>query len=319
MSRAVVLLPAVSRCAASVVTARGTLARWTAQGDRVAAAGTRDGSILRPWFEWPGKSLPVAALSRQFDAGDATGSNWMRADPSHVRADMATARMLACGELGLSMAECRSIERSLKPLFGDAGFEFEASRTDRWYLRAAIGTELPQAASPDEAIGDDLKLHLPQGAAGKRWRLLFNEAQILLHNHEVNAARAARGAVSVNSLWFWGTGALPDFARTQLKQCCSDRPELRALAALAGIESLPLATAKSASSAEAGTANETVLFDLADLRDRVLEEEWLVPLDQAMADKRWDSIDLAFASGERFVVRRRHRLRFWRRVGELGS
>ncbi|HOX73022.1 MAG: phosphoglycerate mutase [Dokdonella sp.] len=319
MIRIILLLPAWKRCVASAVVASGTLARWSARGDRLAGNASPDEGILRPLFEWPGKDLPIAALSRQFDAGDAAGSLWMRADPAHVRADMSTARMLACGELGLSIAECRSIERDLKPLFGDAGFEFDACRTDRWYLRAAKGSELPHAASPDDAIGDDLKLHLPQGPAGKRWRQLFNEAQIALHNHPVNAGRIARGAIGVNSLWFWGAGALPDYVRTQLRSTSSNRPEMRALAGLAGIESLPLGQRTIADSVESPGSDGSVVLDLVDLRDRVLEEEWLLPLDRAMARRRVESIDLRFASGEHVVIRHSHRLRFWRRVDELGS
>ena len=189
MSKLVLLLPAWNHCVASTVIANGTLSLWAARGDRPGNLGTSETDAAKAHFEWPGTSLPVAALSRQFDVGDAQGSAWMRADPSYIRADMVTARMLACGNLGLTTVECASIASDLKPIFGDAGFEFDAWGSERWYLRAPVDSQLPQCANPDLAIGDDLKLHLPHGPAGRHWRQLFNETQIVLHNHPVNAAR----------------------------------------------------------------------------------------------------------------------------------
>jgi hypothetical protein len=297
--------------------ATATLARWTTRGDRLDCAPATFEGALEPYFDWPGHSLSVAALSRQSDCGDATGSAWLRADPAHVRADMATARMLACGELGLDPAECAEIARDLKPLFGDAGFEFDAPRSERWYLRAPPGSQLPQCASPDQAMGDDLKLHLPEGASGKRWRQLFNDAQVILHNHPVNARRAARGAVSVNSLWFWGAGVLPDFARSPLAGVLSNRPEVRALARLAGLSAQPLEGGAWHEAIGAAASAPAMLLDLLELRDGALQDDWLAPAEAALAGGRINQVVLEFASGERFRVRQSHRWRFWRTVRGL--
>lgn len=316
MTTAILLLPEWKRCAMAPTLAQGTLSAWWSRGDPAAALGAEAG-VLRGLLDGPGRSLPVAALSRQFDAGDAAGSAWLRADPAHVRAEMTTARMLACGELGLSQAECVEIERALKPLFGDAGFEFEATRPDRWYLRASGATDLPACASPDEAIGDDLKLHLPQGPSGRRWRQLFNDAQIILHNHAVNAARARRGAVGVNSLWFWGAGVLPDFVRAGVGGVLSARPEIRAMANLAGIPSRPLEPAAFGELLAMPASDAPLLIDLADLREQALETGWLRPVQAALRGGRIRRVELRFASGQRRIVRDFHRLRFWRRLRGL--
>ncbi|HMM66521.1 MAG TPA: phosphoglycerate mutase [Dokdonella sp.] len=318
MITAILLLPEWKRCAASPGVAEGVLAGWCARGDHLPAVEPGD-AMLRGLLDWPGNAMPVAALSRQFDAGDAAGFAWLRADPAHIRADMSTARMLACGELGLSPAECASIEAGLKPLFGDAGFEFEACRTDRWYVRAPSASDLPSAASPDEVIGDDLKLHFPTGPAGRRWRRLSNEAQIILHNHPVNAARARRGAVGVNSLWFWGAGLLPDFVRAGVCGVLSPRAEIRALAALAGVSSGPLEPATFEAALASPAAESPLLVDLVDQRAQALEAGWLQPLQAALRQRRVGRIELRFASGERLRVKDSHRLRFWRRLRGLRS
>ena len=316
MNRAFLLLPAWNRCLGSINVARGVLSRWCARGDASSTQSAGFDVALRELIQWHGKSLPSAALSRNADFADALGSAWLRADPAHVRADMATARMLACGDLGLAPDECAQIAKDLQPLFGDAGFEFDARLPNRWYLRASMGSELPQCASPDEAIGDDLKLHLPQGASGKRWRQLFNESQIILHNHPVNQRRLARGAVSVNSLWFWGAGVLPDWARSStIKRIASDSTEIGGLAALAKIPVRPL-TDECIDEMLSERDDGDDLIDLSELRGDPLET-CLGSVDRAMRQRRVDSVDLIFVSGERFRYRSFNRLRFWRRVAEL--
>ena len=90
----------------------------------------------------------------------------------------------------------------------------DAPHPSRWYLRIAPGVRLPSFADPADALGTDLGDALVGPAAGdgadaRRWRTLLTEAQVVLHNHPWNARRAAEGKPPVNSLWFWGGGALP--------------------------------------------------------------------------------------------------------------
>ena len=315
MIRACLLLPDWTRCVASEAVAKGVLSRCCARADRLESGAIGFQAAIREVLRWGGTSLPAAALDRQIDVGDAAGSSWLRADPAHVRADMVTARMLACGELGLSAEESAGLARDLMPLFGDAGFELDARFPNRWYLRAPIGSDLPECAWPDEVMGDDLKLHLPQGAAGKRWRQLFNDAQIILHNHPVNAQRAKRGAVSVNSLWFWGAGVLPDWVRAEVSLILSEGLEIRGLAKLADIpvQTLDLQALDDMFS---NTLPGDLLVDLTAFRADALESRLLL-IEQGLGKRKLSGLDLLFASGERFRYQARHRLRFWRRITEL--
>jgi hypothetical protein len=317
MTRAFLLLPEMKRCVAAQSVARGVLARWVSRADRVADAESGMDSALKSALRWHGTHLPVAALTREYDAHDASGHLWLRADPAHVRADMTTARMLACGDLGLDAAECIKISRDLKPLFGDFGFEFDACTSNRWYLHAPLGADLPDAASPDEAMGDDLKLHLPKGAAGKRWRALFNEVQVLLHNHPVNQARLERGAVSVNSLWFWGAGALPSWVKADLQCVFTDAIVITELARLAAVKTVPLDVQMFTDSIRAFEGESSVLLDLTGLRGDALDRDWLQAVDSLLQRRDLTDVQLVFESGERFRVRPMHRFRFWRSVREL--
>ncbi len=312
MNTVTLLLPPRRVLAADAALAGGELATWLARGDALAAAAAGRETALRESFQFAGTTLPVAALTRQADCNDAAGALWLRADPAYVRADMATARLLACGEFGLSAEECEALLRPLKPLFGDSGFPIDAPAPSRWYLRAPAGAQLPAFTPPEQAFGDDLRLHLPEGNEGRRWRSLLNEAQIVLHNHPLNAQRIARGQLPVNSLWFWGAGSLPQWIKTPLARVLTGEAVLAALAAQASCAVLaPRADAL------AGFAGETLL----DLDDpavlATLAQDWLPAVQQALAQGHVDLLQLRFVDGARARYRHADRWRFWRRVRPL--
>jgi hypothetical protein len=250
----------------------------------------------------------VAAVTRQRDAGDAAASAWLRADPAYVRPDINGARLLAYGQaLALTREEVDELLRPLRPLFGDAGFPIDAPASSRWYLRLPREARLPAFNGPDEALGADLFEHLPEGPEGRRWRALLSEAQVVLHNHPVNAQRAAAGKPPVNSLWFWGGSTLPDHVTTAYTKILSDDDAFQAFAAAAkaSVAALPQRYA---------TVDEKSLLDLRRSRDLTpLQSQWIEPLLRDLRAGALDTIVLDFADGARFTLRANQRWRFWRR------
>lgn len=280
------------------------------------------------------RDIAVAPLTRQLDAGDAMGFTWLRADPGSVRADMASARLLSCGaELGLSAQDSEALLRPLKPLFGDEGFPISAPVPSRWYVCLPADVRLPRFAPPEAVFGDDLLAHMPDGPQGQRWRRLMSEAQIILHNHPVNAARAKAGRLPVNTVWFWGAGRLPDHVQTGLGLAFTDDPLVQALCQRAGTtarsrtDEFPAAMAPveaviaSDSAWDAsilmrhgGVADGPVLFDLRDqTRLTALENRWLAAALDAVAKGHVNALRLDFADGLVPHWRSAHRWRFWRR------
>lgn len=301
MASATLLLPARSRFAGRPLPA--AFAKALAQSDRQSgAAGERE--QLHRHFQLVPDHWPVAALTRQLDAGDAAQSSWLRADPAHVAPDMGGARMLSHGEaLALTVEDAAQLLPALRPLFGDAGFALDAPRPSRWYLRLPRESKLPSFATPDEVLGEDLFAHLPEGDLGRRWRALLTETQVILHNHPWNAMRASLGKPAVNSLWFWGAGALPDFVSARYRQVKGNETLLRALAHAAGVT---------------GTAADTeevdALVDLRHLRDLALvAHEAVQPLLEAVRKRELQSLTLDFEDGAIFQLRRDQRWRFWRK------
>ena len=301
--------------------------RWLARGDRATDVSPGRDAALRECFELIDAPLPIAALTRSLDARDTGGSLWLRADPAFVMADAVTLRLLACGNIGLSDDEVEAYAQTLKPLFEDIGWTFDAPNSQRWYLRCPRDTQLPSFSSPDDALGDDLARHLPEGENARRWRSLLNEAQIVLTQHPISAQRMQRGLPPVNSLWFWGAGMLPDSVRSRHAKVFSDDMVVGALAKLAAVEKIgalddahELISSPSISSSgvERKASNENVaslLIDLAQYRDIArLESEWLAPIDTALRNRKIACLDLHFEKGERYIVKPIHHWRFWRRA-----
>jgi hypothetical protein len=252
-----------------------------------------------------GGQLPAAALLREHLVGDAGDASWLSADPAWMQPDLSGARLLACGQLPLSPEEARALAEPLKPMFEEAGLALEISAPDRWHVRLPPHTELPDFDTPEQALGEDLYEHLPSGPKGRRWRVLLNEVQVMLHQHPINAQRHARGLPPINSVWFWGGGALPSHLTTSLAGVIGEDVLLRALAKRAGIPVLPR------DEASISNARQGWLIDLQDLNVDDIANHWWPPL-QSLSKRQ--TLTLAFASGERWLHRPWHRLRFWRRA-----
>ena len=272
------------------------VARLLGRGDRFDAAAPGERAQLLRHFDLLPRGWPIAAITRQADAGDAGDRLWLRADPAYVRVEATGARLQGWSRLGLEREEADELLSVLRPIFGDAGMELSAPTPERWYLSLARGAGLPEFVEPAEALGADLFAQLPPGPEGRRWRALFNEAQVLLHQHPRHATRLDAGKAPVNALWFWGAGSLPDSARAvSARALMSTDAELLALASLAGLET--------ATAAGAG-----VLLDLRHQREWARIERVLL---DALA--QGDGLELDFADGARWRLARNQRWRFWRR------
>ncbi|MFD0738144.1 phosphoglycerate mutase [Lysobacter koreensis] len=307
MASATLLLPERSRLAPQRLPP--TLATWLGRADRTLEGGTQ---VARAFDVLP-RGWPVAAATRQRDVGDAAHAMWLRADPVHVRPDINGARLLAFGDaLSITTEDSTAFLPALKPLFGDAGFPIDAPTPTRWYLQLPRGAKLPAFTSPDDALGADLFEQLPgisdsAGSEGRRWRALLSEAQVVLHNHPRNAQRAAAGLPTINSLWFWGAGAVPDHVRMPFDRVQTDDDAMQAFAALAKVAAVHLPPRWQ-------SVEGNSIVDLRQARDlAALANDWLLPLRADLQARRLGRVRLDFADGAQFDLAPSQRWRFWRR------
>ena len=306
MTAATLLLPSRAHFAGQALP--GAIARALGRADRSQAGGSGERAQLLRHFDLLPRGWPVAALTREFDAADASLSAWLRADPVYVRPDINGARLLAHDQaMQLGHDDIEALLPALRPLFGDTGFTIDAPTPTRWYLRLPREAKLPVFAAPADALGADLFEHLPEGPEGRRWRALLSEAQVVLHNHPRNAARIAAGKPPVNSLWFWGGGILPDHVTTSHASVHSDDSTLLALAAAARSQATSLAPGFAPMAPGS-------LHDLRALRSvAALVNDWLEPALAAVQSGELERLRLDFEDGAGFGIEGRQRWRFWRK------
>ncbi|HEX7341051.1 MAG TPA: phosphoglycerate mutase [Rhodanobacteraceae bacterium] len=269
-------------------------------------AGPANELAVGACFRWPDQSLPVAALIREHVMHDAGDHAWLCADLAHVQPDMTGVRMLACGNLDLSRDEAEALAQPLRPVFGDRGLLLETTLPARWHVHAPASSPWPVFDPPSAVLGDDLVDHLPAGDAGRGWRQLLNETQILLHQHPLNQARRQRGLPTINSLWLWGAGSLPAWIKSDVQQVYGDDLPMTALATRASVMVRPLTDLSGRES-----LSTDVLLDLRRSADAQACRDLLLGL---LDDRRIDTLVLHFAGGERWRLQRGQRWRFWRRA-----
>lgn len=280
------------------------LRRLVQRADRLSEGARGYLGGLASYFQCDTPVIPAAALIREYLLGDAADHSWLSADPAWVQPDLSGARLMACGQMQVSMGEAQQLADTLQPVFSEAGMSLEIASPDRWQLRVSPQTVLPDFAAPEQALGADLYEHLPEGPDARRWRVLLNEVQVLLHQHSVNAERRLRGLPPINSLWFWGGGRLPSRVTTRIDSVVGDDLLLLALARCASVP------AQSRHGAWLGAVKQGWLLDLQDATPEEIASRWWSALETL---SRQHPMVLAFASGERWLHRPWHRLRFWRR------
>jgi hypothetical protein len=259
--------------------------------------------LRRPFRVLPAGRWPSAALIERMSKAqsDVQPFHWLRADPVWLQPDLTMARLMAWGNLGLTSEESVALIAPLKPLFGEFGYVFEAREPEAWVVQCPAETRLPDFPHPLAALGDDAFPYLSEGPDARRWRSLMGEAQMLMHQHPVNAERARRGLPPANSLWFWGAGTLPDRVEGPAGRVATADPELAAYAGAAG-----------ATVSDRVDATKPGLIDLRAERRWTVVDDLLSLAAAAMEQGAFATIELDFAEGCLMRLERAQRWRFWK-------
>jgi len=275
--------------------------------------------------------LPVAALTWLGDSGEADGGWWLRADPVHLRADQSRLILFDSYGLGIEPAEAEALVERFNGLYADEGWRLHAPVPERWYLRLAAPPGI--RTTPLEAvIGRHIDPWLPTGPEARQWHRILNEVQMLFHDHPVNGEREARGRPAINSVWFWGGGALPGAPHPDpLPMVWTDEPLGKGLATLAGAcrADRPADGREWLSQAGSG-GHVAVIEDLhgpalyGDLEAwaqgvEALETTWFTPLVQAVKQGMLQTVTLFPGNGQSWHLDRGALRRFWRRPRGLGA
>lgn len=317
--------------ARAALAAFGPLYRWLCRARRQARPATNADAALADCFGLEGHAeLPHAALSLLGEGIDPGQACWLHADPVHLHAQRAELILVDPVRLQIESLESAALIAALNAHFVHEGLLFHAANPARWYVRLPQSAALLTTALSD-AVGRSIDALLPRGADALSWHRCINEAQMLLHQHAVNLEREERGAPAINSLWFWGGGALP-VCRTDIDVLWSDEAFARGLGGCAGIvcEALPRDAGAWLHAARAGRHLIVLAPPAADgthaqwqSRTERLVRNWVAPLLDALGRGRLRTATLSTQfAGQRvdYVLSPRDRWKLWRRnPGLLGS
>ncbi|MEO7743674.1 MAG: hypothetical protein ABIR98_12105 [Usitatibacter sp.] len=267
------------------------LERWLTRADRARRSETTPDELLASAYSLAAPR-PVAAVSLCADEGHHEG-NWLRADPVHLRVGQDAVSLHHSAVLGVTRDEANALVAELQALFRGDGLEFRAPVPERWYVRVPEG-ELPTTIALDAALGRNIFGLLPQGEGRINWRSAITETQMVFSGHEVNQRREAQGLPAINSVWFWGGGAMPAGVSKPYALVYADDPFARGLGILSSTRVAPLP--RDATTLDAVPAGQTVLVVLDSLTaasrrgDRAawkkaaekLDDDWFVGLADAV-------------------------------------
>jgi hypothetical protein len=277
------------------------------------------------------QDLPVAAVTRVLDLGVVDKGWWLRADPVHLRPDRDRLLLADNTVLELTQAEADQLVAEVMEVYANDGWILKSARPDRWYLQPPAVPEIRTTPLP-AVVGRNVHDYLPQGKDGKAWCTILNEIQILLHTAGINSQRESRGALPINSVWFWGGGRLPEPQQVPWTKVWTSEPLSLALARLSQTPTalVPQSAEEWLPQVEAGgehllvidEARSAALYGDVEAWQafiQALEEKWVEPLLNALKRDVVRSVTLYTDFAPGFVIDAKKAGRWWRRRRRLGS
>ncbi len=245
------------------------------------------------------EGAPYAAFRRLGESAQSGADDacWLCCDPVHLRFHQNLLILADSSSFGISLEEAQTLVTELNKHLADAG-SFHVATAERWYLQLADTASVEDFDVPplSAVAGRSIDRLLPETTRAKELRKLLNEAQMILHAHPVNQQRENEGRPTINSLWLWGAGTLPQRREIGFDGVWSTNPLALGLARAAGVPThpVPVDAATLLEHAAQDTSHLIVLEDLlgpvqyengTDYRKALsaLEERWFAPLRTALA------------------------------------
>jgi hypothetical protein len=294
-------LPALSWLAARSQRQPGGSADWRAW--LLSRFGPGAGALQR---------FPAGPSLRALNEAAPAAGCWACAEPVHLATALDHLRLAPRAQLDLPADESRALAVSLAAALEGSGYSITWSDRGVWLFGCAHRIEC-DTVEPALAEGRDVRDSLPSGRDGAEIRRLTNELQMWLHEHPVNAARAARGVPKVNSIWLWGFGQAGEPVAGALPMLCSDDFWLVGLWRLHGSPAQPLEETRHAltgagplliAAAGAGLDPQTQLLRW--------ESELAAPLVAALSQARVGTAEVLLGAAA-YRLSRGARLAVWRR------
>lgn len=269
------------------------------------------------------QDIPMAAIGRLMDDDKRPEGYWMRADPVHLHADQKSLVLLDANNLSLTQHDALALAACIRQSFTEMGWDLEVPVPTRWYVKMN-GKPRIRTSELQSVLGKDIQNYMPTGEDAHTWHRLMNEIQMQLHNADINNLRAERNELPVNSLWLWGSGALPDLLERCWTRVYSDDNNTMGLSMLSNTPCLPLPENAGKIFVE-NERNSQVLVVMSDFQTSMLprqqgrqsldqfENNWCRALVQCLQDGKLHSLRIITRSCE-FSISKYSLMQFWKRT-----
>ncbi len=282
------------------------------------------------------QNWPVAPIMLQIDSPDKIKNNkdyWIRADPVHLRIEQNHIMLADSQIFQITQEEANQFAEVLNDNFSKDSLIFLPLRPDRWYVHTA---DIPMihTHSLSQMTCRNINNSLPFGQDSIRWHKIFNEIQMLLHEHPLNQARTVRGELAINSIWFWGGGTMPEKVISHYNQVWSHDAFPRALAQASHTQQAELPSSAATWQQSATSGNHLVvlntLLEKANYKNayswrenlKELEQNWFKPLHQALQKGKIDQLTITAMNENstlNFTITRGSLWKFWRPIKPLAT
>ncbi len=268
-----------------------------------------------------GHGLPVAAVS-YYGITDKRPKGWcLRIDPAHLEPRLTKLFLIAGKPLAVTKDEANSLIAVIQELYQEHEWHVHALDPDQWYL--IVPDDPGVITTPIAwAMGKDIDSLLPAGVNASLWHARMNEIQMAFHASPVNTIREAEARYTINTVWPWGSGELPELTEQVWRRVWSDEPLTRGLAKL-GKSQLNFVPKNTVEIIEHSSCGSDLLvlggiwsvFDTSEpdhtcahLRD--LEQRWWRPLWAALKARVLNSLTITDVGLGAVTVRNRD-VRIW--------
>ncbi|MFN2349083.1 MAG: hypothetical protein ABR558_05855 [Thioalkalivibrio sp.] len=310
----------------------GTVGRYPHLEWLLARAQPQIGDDLGPentlsaLFGLPGP-VPAAALRRLALTREQDPGPWMCMDPVHLEAGITDLVLSGPAGLRLGPDEARGLVSRLNAHLSQDGLNIEATDPGHWHVRLPGDAPMPETHTLGQVLGRPINALLPAGPDATLWHQRFNELQMVLFDAPENQARESRGLPTVNSIWPWGAGRLPQGVLAPASRVYGDDLLLAGLTRCAGISTDPLPESAETVLETAGTRLvylDPLLLDAAgdDLEGwqasmEGLERAWFGPLRRALGSSCLKGLVIHGCRGGVFTLAPGARWQFWKKSRPL--
>ena len=275
------------------------------------------------------QNWPIAPIMLHIDGSDlmkASKDFWMRADPVHLRIEQNHIMLADSQAFKISKEEAEQIVQDLNGhLVNNHDFSLLPLRPHHWYIQTSRTLEI-QTPTLSEVTCMNINNFLPTGREGITWHKIFNEIQMLLHEHPINQIRESRGELTINSVWFWGGGNMPQSIQSPYIHVWSDHdlPHALAVASNTNHAKLPHDANEWLQVGIAG--NHLIVLDAllgkAKYRNayswretlKDMEKKWFLPLHAALKKGKINRLTITSLDenlSHEFVIMRSNLWKFW--------